>query len=209
MHTIRSFIAIPLAGEVQRAARKIARELQGENDGMKWVPEDNLHLTLKFLGDVVDRDIPQVCKAIRESCQSVTPFELEFVGTGGFPDDERPRIVWAGIISGGEFLVELVTGLETNLAKLGFKPEPRDYRPHLTLGRTRGGSRSASPEVIEKIKRFKRRRLGILPVEEVRLYASFLDKEGTTYNVMDKVPLGVDEVDLDEEVEVDDDDHTE
>ena len=164
-------------------------------------------MTLKFLGDVVDRDIPQVCKAIRESCQNVTPFELEFAGTGGFPDDERPRIVWAGIVSGGEFLVELVTGLEAQLAKLGFKPEPRDYRPHLTLGRTRSGSRSASPDVIEKIKRFKRRRLGILPVEEVRLYASFLDKEGTTYNVMDKVPLGADEVNFDEEFEVDEDLH--
>jgi len=199
MHTIRSFIAIPLAGEVQRAARKIARELQGEKDGMKWVPEDNLHLTLKFLGDVVDRDIPQVCKVIRESCQSIVPFELELEGTGGFPNDERPRIVWAGIVSGGDFLIDLVAQLEASLATLGFKPEPRDYRPHLTLGRTRSGS--ASPEVVEKIKRFKRRRLGILPVDQVRLYASFLDKEGTTYNVMDKIPLGANADAFDEELD--------
>jgi len=201
MHTIRSFIAIPLAGEVQRAARKIARELQSEKDGMKWVPEDNLHLTLKFLGDVVDREIPQVCKVIRESCQSTVPFELEFEGIGGFPDDERPRVVWAGIISGGDFLIELVKRLETGLASLGFKPEPRDYRPHLTLGRARSGS--ASPDVVEKIKRFKRRRLGILPVDQVRLYASFLDKEGTTYNVMDKILFGANADDFD-----DDDDAT-
>jgi 2'-5' RNA ligase len=206
MHTIRSFIAIPLAGEVQRAARKIARELKGEKDGMKWVPEDNLHLTLKFLGDVVDRDIPQVCKVIRESCQDIAPFELEFEGTGGFPSDERPRVVWAGIISGGEFLVELVARLETNLATLGFKPEPRDYRPHLTLGRAGSGSRSASPEVIEKVKRFKRRRLGILPVDQVRLYASFLDKEGTTYNVMDKIMLGGDDSIQDDFSDTEDDD---
>ncbi|MGV3485895.1 MAG: RNA 2',3'-cyclic phosphodiesterase [Planctomycetaceae bacterium] len=190
MHTIRSFIAIPLSGEVQRAARKLARELHGEKDGMKWVPEDNLHLTLKFLGDVVDRDVPQVCKVIRECCQPIPPFELEFEGTGGFPSDERPRVIWAGICSGGEYLVELVSRLEKELAKLGFKPEPRDYRPHLTLGRVRSGSRAASPEVVAKVARFKRRRLGTMPVEQVRLYSSYLDKSGPSYHVMDTVYLG-------------------
>ncbi len=191
MHTIRSFIAIPLSGEVQRAARKIARELRSDEDGMKWVPEDNLHLTLKFLGDVVDREIPAVCKVLRDCCRATEPFELELQGTGGFPNDERPRVVWAGIVGGGESLIELVTRLEAGLANLGYKPEPRDYRPHLTLGRVRSGSRSASPEVVEKVLRFKQRRLGILPVEQLRLYASFLDKEGATYNVMDTVRFGV------------------
>jgi len=190
MHTIRSFIAIPLTGEVQRAARKIVRELQDEKDGMKWVPEDNLHLTLKFLGDVVDRDVPQVCKVIRECCESTPPFELELSGTGGFPNAERPRVVWAGIVDGGEILVDLVTRLEKGLAKLGFKPEPRDYRPHLTLGRVRSGSRAASAEVVEKVARFKNRRMGTLAVEQVRLYASYLDKSGTSYHVMDRIDLG-------------------
>lgn len=207
MHTIRSFIAIPLNGEVQRAARKIARELRSENDGMKWVPEDNLHLTLKFLGDVVDRDVPQVCKAIRDCCRSIPSFELEFEGTGGFPNDQRPRVVWAGITGGGEFLIDLVSRLEVELAKLGFKPEPRDYRPHLTLGRVRSGSRSASPEVVAKVVRFKKRRLGIMTVDQIRLYASFLDKEGPTYNVMDTIHLGdeVEAVAPDDDEDEDDD----
>lgn len=199
MHTIRSFIAIPLTGEVQRAARKLARELQGEKDGMRWVPDDNLHLTMKFLGDVVDRDVPQVCKVMRECCEAIDPFELKLEGTGGFPSGDRPRVVWAGITEGGESLIDLVTRLELGLAKLGFKPEPRDYRPHLTLGRVRSGSRAASQEVVDKVARFKNRRLGILEVDQVRLYASYLDKEGPTYNVMDKIYLGADvEGDLDD-----------
>jgi len=199
MHTIRSFIAIPLTGEVQRAARKLARELQGEKDGMRWVPDDNLHLTLKFLGDVVDRDVPQVCKVIRECCEAIDPFELKFEGTGGFPSGDRPRVVWVGITEGGESLIALVTRLELGLAKLGFKPEPRDYRPHLTLGRVRSGSRAASQEVVDKVARFKNRRLGVLEVDQVRLYASYLDKEGPTYNVMDKIYLGANvEGDLDD-----------
>jgi len=192
MHTIRSFIAIPLTGEVQRATKKLARELQSEKDGMRWVPDDNLHLTLKFLGDVVDREVHQVCKVIRQCCANIDPFELKLEGTGGFPSGDRPRVVWAGITAGGEFLIDLVTELEQGLSKLGFKPEPRDYRPHLTLGRVRSGSRAASQEVVDKVARFKNRRLGVLAVEEVRLYASYLDKEGPTYNVMDTITLGTD-----------------
>lgn len=204
MHTIRSFIAIPLTGEVQRAARKIARELRSENDGMKWVPDDNLHLTLKFLGDVVDRDVPQVCNVIRECCQGTPQFEIEVEGTGGFPSDQRPRVVWAGITSGGESLVELVTRLEAGLAKLGFKPEPRDYRPHLTLGRVRSGSRAAAPEVVNKVVRFKHRRLGTMLVDQIRLYASYLDKEGPSYHVMDTVGLGGAMDDAEDELAQDD-----
>jgi len=199
MHLIRSFIAIPLTGEVHRAAKKIARELQGEKDGMRWVPLDNLNLTLKFLGDVVDRDVPRVCRVIRTCCQSFEPFELVLEGTGGFPNDERPRSVWAGIVEGGQTLVELVSRLEEDLAKLGFKPEPRDYRPNLTLGRVRSGSRVASDDVVAKIKRFKQRKLGLLEVSEVLLYASYLDKEGPSYNVMDTIRLGADAVFADEE----------
>jgi 2'-5' RNA ligase len=204
MHTIRSFIAIPLTGEVQRAAKKLSREMRGVDDGMKWVPEDNLHLTLKFLGDVVDREVPHVCRVIREACEPAGEFELEFAGTGGFPSDERPRVVWAGITEGGDELIDLVTRLEAGLAKLGFKPESRDYRPHLTLGRS--GSRPPSPEVLAKIARFKTRRLGTMVVDEVRLYASYLDKGGPTYNVMDKIRLGADASSyLDDDDEPDDD----
>jgi RNA 2',3'-cyclic 3'-phosphodiesterase len=190
MHTIRSFIAIPLSPEVQRNARRLLRDLREDKDGVKWVPEDNLHLTLKFLGDVVDREVPQVCQAIRRASATIEPFDLEFSSVGGFPTADRPRVIWSGISSGGEQLVELVTALETELAKLGFKPEPRDYRPHLTLGRVRSGSRSASTEVVERIARYQSRSLGAMPAEQVRLYASYLDTSGPTYHVMDTIWLG-------------------
>jgi len=190
MHTIRSFVAIPLSIEVQRNARRLMRDLRQEKDGIKWVPEDNLHLTLKFLGEVVDRDVPAVCRAIRNVCQAVSPFTMEFAGAGGFPTSDRPRVIWAGITEGGEALAELVTQLETELAGLGFKPEPRDYRPHLTLGRVKSSSRAASEEVVDRVKRYEKRILGTMEADQVRLMASFLDKTGPTYNVMDTIWLG-------------------
>lgn len=206
MHTIRSFIAIPLSGEVQRAARKMLRELRGEKDGMKWVPEDNLHLTLKFLGDVVDRDVPAVCRVVRDCCSQVEPFELELQGCGGFPNLERPRVVWAGIQQGGESLATLVNSLEKGLATLGFRPDSRDYRPHLTLGRAGSSGRFASAEIVEKMKRMQDRVLGLMPVSQVRVYASFLDRGGPTYNVMDRIPLGAAAHQIDDEADDDIDD---
>lgn len=190
MHTIRSFIAIPLSPEVQRNARRLLRDLRQGKDGIKWVPEENLHLTLKFLGDVVDRDVPQVCQAIRRASEAIAPFELEFAGTGGFPSADRPRVIWAGVPRGGEELIQLVSVLEKELADLGFKPEPRDYRPHLTLGRVRSGSRAASAEVVERVSRHENRSLGVMAAEQLRLYASYLDKAGPSYHVMDTIYLG-------------------
>ncbi len=190
MHTIRSFIAIPLSAEIQRAARRLIRDLRRDQDGIKWVPEDNLHLTLKFLGDVVDREVHQVCQTIRQVCQATQPLTLTFAGVGGFPTSERPRTIWAGITEGGPELTDLVSRLEPALAGLGFKPDSRDYRPHLTLGRVKSGMRSASDEVVERIQTLSHRSLGTMQADEVKLIASYLDRQGPTYNVMDTVYLG-------------------
>ena len=122
MHTIRSFVAIPLSAQVGKTARNLIRDLSREKDGIKWVPTDNLHLTLKFLGEVIDREVPAVCQALRRVCRDQQPFTLEFSGTGGFPTSDRPRVLWAGITQGAEELTELVSALETELADLGFKP---------------------------------------------------------------------------------------
>ena len=85
MHNIRSFIAIPLAPDVQRAAVRLIKRLSEPNDGIKWVPTDNLHLTLKFLGDVDNTEVPRVCDVLREVCEDFQPFDLHLIGTGGFP----------------------------------------------------------------------------------------------------------------------------
>lgn len=190
MRTIRSFIAIPLADEVSRNAVRLLKRVRVSGDGIKWVPTDNLHLTLKFLGEVENTEIPSVCDVTRNLCQQYDPFPLRFVGTGGFPNSERPRILYAGVDDSSGALTEIVTRLEKDLAKLGFKPEPRDYTPHLTLGRTRGGSSRASGEVIDRVMAEADSELGTMLVDCVQLYASFLDKHGPTYQVMDTIELG-------------------
>ncbi len=209
MHTIRSFIAIPLSGEVQRAARKMLRELRGEKDGMKWVPEDNLHLTLKFLGDVVDRDVPSVCRVVRDCCSQVEPFDLELQGCGGFPNLERPRVVWAGIEQGGDSLATLVTSLEKGLASLGFRPDSRDYRPHLTLGRAGSSGRFASADIVRKDEANARSMVRPDASQPSASVCQFLGSRRPTYNVMARIPLGADAQSMDDEADDDfDEDET-
>ena len=148
MQTIRSFIAVPLAPEIRRGAVRLINRIRHEGDGIKWVPTDNLHLTLKFLGEVDNTEVPRVCDVISGVTERFEPFELTFSGTGGFPDTDRPRVLWVGIQEDTDSLVQMVGLLEKELAQLGFKPEPRDHRPHLTLGRTRGGSPRPASDVI-------------------------------------------------------------
>lgn len=188
MNSIRSFIAIPLSDEISQTAKKMVQRLKDTGDGIKWVPTDNLHLTLKFLGDVHNTEVPKVCKVVKKICQSVDPFDLHFQGAGGLPAMERARVIHAGVTDSTESLTKLVSELEIQLAQLGFKPEARDYRPHLTLGRSK--ARRASREVIDRVEREKQTILGTMMVEEVQVIASFLDKHGPTYQIMDSIDLG-------------------
>ena len=189
MQTIRSFISIPLAADVSRAAVKIMRRLGSEGDGIKWVPEENFHLTLKFLGEVDNTVVPDICNVLDDICQQHEPFELSFAGTGAFPDLQRPRILYIGVQDESGTLVKLVAALETELAELGFKPEPRDYTPHLTLGRTKRG-RKLNEELVSALQAEQGTHVGDMTVDTVQLMSSFLDKSGPTYQAMDTIDLG-------------------
>ena len=189
MQTIRSFIAIPIPTDIQKSAGNLVRRLSSPGDGIKWVPAENLHLTLKFLGDVDNREIPRICDVVRACCADEPAFLMEFFGVDAFPSAERPRVVYAGLRQGGEPLKRIVDALEKQLADLGFKPEPRDYVPHMTLGRTRGGSRRGSGELRERLAHSHDATLGNTVADRVLLMASFLDNAGPTYQVMDTIPL--------------------
>ena len=173
--------------EVSRAAVRMIERIRDAGDGIKWVPTDHLHLTLKFLGDVHNTEVPQVCDVIRSVCSPHEPFELRFSGAGGLPTTQRARVVYAGVEDPSGKLTEIVMKLEEKLAELGFKPEPRDYKPHLTLGRAK--SRRANDDVIERLEKEAETALGSMWVNEIRMIASFLDKGGPTYQVMDTVDL--------------------
>jgi len=189
MNKIRSFVAIPLPEDIRRSIRRLLNKLRQDDDGIAWVPVDNLHLTLKFLGDVHDTEVPAVCQAIHEACDGLAPFPLTISGIGALPSWEKARVLHAGVSDPDSVLIRLVADLETRLAELGYKREPRDYVPHLTLGRAKGVSRRASLEVLERLKQFEKFHAGEVVVDQIQLVASFLDKSGPTYQTMATVQL--------------------
>ena len=189
MQEIRSFIAIPIPAAIAKSAATLVRRLSHDGDGIKWVPSENLHLTLKFLGDVDNRQVPEVCQVVRNCCAGIQPFEIDLCGADAFPNTNRLRVVVVRIGQGGEQLATIVERLESQLANLGFKPEARDYVPHMTLGRTRGGSRRGSPELARSITENTNYHVGQMSVDQVYVMASFLDKAGATYQVMDTIKL--------------------
>jgi RNA 2',3'-cyclic 3'-phosphodiesterase len=189
MQTIRTFIAIPLPPDIQRRVGTLVDRLRRLDEGhIKWVPNESLHLTLKFLGDVDNRAVPEICKVLRQECSDCDRFDLVFQGVGAFPDIYRARVVWVGVVAGGEHLTPLVQRLESSLAEIGYKREPRPYQAHLTIGRLKTGRR-LNNEVAEMLAKQQENEFGAVSVSEVHLVASYLERRSASYTIMDRVAL--------------------
>ncbi len=134
----RLFIAVavpPAALEACRAVLDPVREgLLGAN--AHWVRTENLHLTVRFLGDTDSEQVPDVALAVVEAAAAVTPFHLELGGAGAFPDGRHPRTLWLGVTQGNDGLEALDAALAAPLTRLGWRADPRERRPHLTVART-------------------------------------------------------------------------
>lgn len=136
METIRSFIAIELPDEVRKQLAQLQTRLRVDSQiGIKWVNPNSIHLTLKFLGNISVLSTDNIIQAMADATKRVAPFYLETKGVGAFPSLERMHVVWVDL--GGEMnkLKRLQQLIETNLTQLGFAPEQRPFKPHLTLAR--------------------------------------------------------------------------
>ena len=143
---MRIFVAVFPPPEIRKALLGAARELPVAGE-VRWARPENVHLTLKFLGDVPGDDVDRVAEALEPVRLRHEPFEAELSAFGAFPSARRARILWAAVGEGSEFLRDLARDVEASLEPLGFEREDRAYVPHLTLGRAR--SRPVSFEAAE------------------------------------------------------------
>ena len=134
---MRLFVAVFPPPPVREALVTAARELAAGGNIRLTVPE-NVHLTLKFLGDVAETNLERVAEALGPLCGEHEPFEAETSGFGAFPSKRRARVLWAGVGAGSEGLAALARNVDAALEPLGFAREDRPYVPHITLGRARG-----------------------------------------------------------------------
>jgi 2'-5' RNA ligase len=186
---IRTFVAL----DVGKAVRETAGELIGEFSGIpadvKWVDPENMHLTLKFLGDVDAREVHHVCGAVREAARGVEPFKLEIRGTGAFPNARRPRTIWLGAGEGAEQLGVLAERIESALEKLGYRREARHFSAHLTIGRIRRGGPGVT-EIGELIRKYADFDVGRAALAEAVVFSSELTRSGPIYEVLSRAALG-------------------
>ncbi len=133
--TIRTFIAIEIPGNIISKIRELQEGIKKYSFKIRWVRPENIHLTLKFLGDIEAVNIDEIAEAISKTVKGYTSISLKAKGIGVFPGIKRPRVLWVGLTDQSESLVRLQKTLDENLQALGFPREKRPFRGHLTMGR--------------------------------------------------------------------------
>lgn len=191
MSVVRSFIAIDFSAEVNKNVELLLQRLRNQvpDQVVRWTPSGNLHLTLKFLGDVSVNSLDLLKDALTGEAQLHPEFELHVSGLGAFPKLSQPRVIWAGI-EAPETLMSLQRGIDVQMERLGYAREDRPFTAHLTLGRV---SRNAHPEDVRTAAAVLTRQsvngLGSCRVQQVILYRSDLKPGGSVYTRMHSAML--------------------
>lgn len=184
---MRSFIAIKLPETAKSALAGLQQELKKCGADIRWVKPENIHLTLKFLGNIGDEIVDNILKIIETICRRFRSFDLEIKGTGAFPSLRSPRVLWVGVNSNAD-VAALQNEIEAGMSSLGFARENRKFTPHLTLGRFRS-SQGKGP-LLEKIELFKDRKYGLIDVGSVALMRSDLSPSGARHSVIAGISFG-------------------
>jgi RNA 2',3'-cyclic 3'-phosphodiesterase len=183
MAVIRAFIAIDLSQDIQNRLDELVNKYKSllPQIPIRWVAGSNIHLTLKFLGDVSLSNLNILTDMIQAEVSSHHQFEISVGGAGAFPNTRQPRIIWVGVEAPPE-LTAIQNGIEATTGRLGYTREERAFSPHLTLGRVSRNATSQEVKVISKaLEAIKVGFLGATCVEKVYLYKSDLQPTGAVY----------------------------
>jgi RNA 2',3'-cyclic 3'-phosphodiesterase len=187
--TLRTFIAVEMGAEVRKPATELIKKFRSARADVKWVEPHNLHITLKFLGEVEEAKTEEVCRAVTEAAAASTPFSLEICGAGAFPHLGRPRTIWLGTGEGRQALVDFQRRIEAALKPLGFLPESRRFEPHLTIGRVRNSGPGIA-ELAELLLANVNQPVGRTTIDDVVVFSSALETAGPIYEALARADLG-------------------
>jgi 2'-5' RNA ligase len=183
---MRQFLAAELPGSVRRCVSDAQAGLRSMLQGWRWVRPEGIHLTLRFLGEVAEELDERARLAWGGVARACGPFRVRVSGVGRFPERGTPRVLWVGLeeIEPGDGMARLATGLERSARELGWQPEPRPFRPHLTLARRVRGARPDGPPDEARVPAAEGW------VRRIVLFRSRLDRSGARYTAMASFPLG-------------------
>jgi len=184
---MRSFVAIELPEAIRRQLAALQERLRPQARGVSWTRSEQIHLTIKFLGEVSDAVIPQAIETARNVARQHVPFDLTVAGAGCFPPHGSARVLWVGLPFPPQELVACQQDFEQAFAAIGFPPENRPFHPHLTLARVkdpRAGHNART--AIEQAAQFH---AGDFRVDELIFFQSVLQRTGPIYTPMARLPL--------------------
>lgn len=195
--TLRAFIAIPLEERVLGKLLDAQERLRGRNDpkAVRWVPGEQMHLTLWFLGNVEAGRLGDLRAVFVQACAGVRPFMLRMKGIGCFPNMRRPNVIWAGVDGDVESLGVLQASIESAVRTFGSSDEQRKFHPHITFGRVKATHPAALRRIGEAIAAEEKQNdgeadFGSQLVTRVELFRSVTGRDGAEHTSLEAVTLG-------------------
>lgn len=187
---MRAFIAIELPPEIKNSLAELQNQLKSSGADVKWVKPDNIHLTLKFLGEIDQSKLDKISKILEDISREKKSFPLRLASVGAFPKINYPRVIWAGIDAGDSETKEIAKELEAEIAKVGIPKEDRPFSSHITIGRTRT---TLNQEKLVQILKILEHNLGNkkweFMVTKITLFKSTLTPKGPIYEVLKETHL--------------------
>ena len=190
MNLLRAFIAIEIPLGIRETVCKAITPLQnGLGSAVRWVPMENMHLTLKFLGDVSPANVEMLSQMLHAEADLFHCFDLHLSGLNSFPNLKRPRVIYIGI-QAPTILEALQRGFDSASRRLGYESEERGFSPHLTIGRVKQTITATEQQTIRRALEDARiDLLGTARVDSVHLYKSDLKPSGSVYTRLFSAPL--------------------
>ena len=192
--SVRAFVAIDLPEELLRELRALQARLELElpKNAVRWTPAEQIHLTLKFLGNIASADLDKLEAALAATCQRAKPFRLRAKSLGCFPNPARPRVIWVGLEDELQPLQALQSQIDAATQSWCAKSDERAFRPHLTIGRVREVSPRVSRQIGQTVKGTPISTLGDWTVGEVGLLWSKLSPKGAEHFALARVAFAGD-----------------
>lgn len=184
---MRTFVAIALEPDIKHTISQLIQKLDDHNPNVRWVREQGMHLTLKFIGEIPENRVQELLLLLTDLSANHKRFPLKLKGTGTFPPRSKyPRILWLGIEE-SQGLISVQQDIESLLEKASISREKRRFSPHLTLGRVKS-SQNIGP-VLDILTDNKETEFGSMEVKEITFFKSTLKPTGAEYSALGKIPL--------------------
>lgn len=185
---MRCFVAIELPDDVRECLAGLQGQMAGLGRGVRWTRPESIHLTVKFLGEVPDAQVAEVCEAARRIAAKYPAFDLAVAGAGCFPPRGPARVIWAGVSQLPQPLIDCQRECEDTYAGMGFEKENRAYKPHLTVGRV--NDPGLSIRIRETLRQFESFSGGSFTASELVVFQSELQRGGAVYTPLARAPFG-------------------